>query len=102
MGESGWANTIFDPTAGRKIPGMNAGLAIEYGNFSTENACKVIGVEYFGERQTRHPIPWIDKYLNLSSKQVAPQETTIKAYRVGQVTRSSDDDLSSLGEEFSF
>lgn len=100
IAEAGWAHNIFDPKAGRKIPGMNAGLAIDYGNYSTELACNAIGIEYLGEKQTRHPIPWIDGYLNTGSRQVAPQETNIVNYRVGSTVRSNDADRDDLSNEF--
>lgn len=99
-GEAGWAHHVFDPKAGRKIPGMNADLAIDYGNYSTELACNAIGIEYLGEKQARHPIPWIDGYLNTGSRQVAPQETNIVNYRVGSTVRSNDADRDDLSNEF--
>jgi ribonucleoside-diphosphate reductase beta chain len=43
---------------------------------------------------TSNPLPWINSYLSSDNVQVAPQETEISSYLVGQVDSSvSSDDF---------
>lgn len=53
-----------------------AAISLEYDNKDTPKS---------------NPIPWINSYLNSDNVQVAPQETEISSYLVGQVESSLGD-----------
>ena len=51
--------------------------------------------------QMRHPIPWIRKWLNSDSVQVAAQEAELSSYLIGQVdTKVSSEFLNSQREKY--
>ena len=74
--------------------GLNAHLLDEYLCYVSANSFKAVGFEIDFEYPERNPIPWIDKYLDPSKVQVAPQERQITNYRVG----STDGDLGDLSD----
>lgn len=98
--EIGWAYKLF--SGNRKIIGHNAELTIDYLYYIAKLAFEAIGVEYPEHLRvvSKHPIPWIEYWLNPGLKQVAPQETQIKTYKVGSVLGSTNDSINNLNEEF--
>lgn len=46
----------------------------------------------------QNPLLYMDNYLDPDRFQVAPQETSVTAYRVGQTTQGSSDDWAQLGD----
>lgn len=93
--EKDWGQYLF--SEGRQVMGLNAPLLNDYLDFSSANAFKAAGLTPNFEFPRSNPIPWIDKYLNPSMVQVAPQERQITNYRVG----SSQGDLNDL-DDFDF
>lgn len=98
--EIGWAYQLF--SGNRKIIGHNAELTIDYLYYVAKLAFEAIGVEYPEHLRvvSKHPIPWIEYWLNPGLKQVAPQETQIKTYKVGSVLGSTSDSINNLNDEF--
>lgn len=98
--EIGWAYKLF--SGNRKIIGHNAELTIDYLYYIAKLAFEAIGVEYPKHLRvvSQHPIPWIEYWLNPGLKQVAPQETQIKTYKVGSVLGSTSDSINNLNDEF--
>lgn len=98
--EIGWAYKLF--SGNRKIIGHNAELTIDYLYYIAKLAFEAIGVEYPEHLRvvSKHPIPWIEYWLNPGLKQVAPQETQIKTYKVGSVLGSTSDSINNLNDEF--
>ncbi len=90
--EREWSKYLF--SEGRQVMGLNAHLLDEYLCYVSANSFKAIGFEINFEYPERNPIPWIDKYLDPSKVQVAPQERQITNYRIG----STDGDLGDLGD----
>lgn len=98
--EINWGYTLF--SNGRKIIGHNAELNEDYLYYIAKLAFEAIGLDYPSDLRvvTKHPIPWIEYWLNPGLKQVAPQETQIKTYKVGSVIGSSDSALDDMNSEF--
>jgi len=90
--EKQWSKYLFDE--GRQLMGLNSDLMDEYLSFISANAFKAIGVSPFFDYPEANPLPWIDKYLDPSKVQVAPQERQITNYRVGAV----DGDLGDMND----
>jgi ribonucleoside-diphosphate reductase beta chain len=88
--EKDWAEYLFKDGS---IIGLNAKLLSSYIEFVGNQRLKTLG---FQQRYETHsnPLNWINEFLDSSSKQVAPQETEIKSYVVGQIDQNiSDDDF---------
>lgn len=90
--EKEWSSYLF--SEGRQIMGMNKHLLDEYLDYISGNAFRAGGFHYNFKTPERNPIPWIDKYLEPSKVQVAPQERQITNYRVG----STDGELGDLSD----
>lgn len=88
--EKAWANYLF--SEGSMI-GLNAAILHSY----IEHICDVrraaLGLgPMFGAKPT--PLPWMSTWLTSDNVQVAPQETEISSYLVGQIDKTvGDDDL---------
>lgn len=76
-----WGKYLF--SEGRQVMGLNAHLLEEYLSFVSAGAYSAAGFDIDFNYAKSNPIPWIDKYLNSSMIQVAPQERQIINYRVG-------------------
>ena len=87
--EKAWSEYIF--SEGRQIIGLNAGLLHEYLDYVSAGAFKAAKFKPQFEAPKHNPIPWIEKYLDPSKVQAAPQEKQVTAYRVGSTDGNVDD-----------
>lgn len=96
--EAGWADYSLGDTV---MVGLSAPILKKYSKFVMNEALKPlkITIPELVDAPKTNPIPWVDKFINLSALQVAPQETQILSYRVGSVELDSDSELQdSVGE----
>ena len=86
--EKDWAEYLF--SAGSMI-GLNAKILADYVEYITNVRMKALNLEpIFGERQ--NPLPWMNAWLVSDNVQVAPQESEISSYLVGQIDNEVGDD----------
>jgi ribonucleoside-diphosphate reductase beta chain len=82
--EKEWADYLFKDGS---MIGLNANILKRYIEYISNQRMKAIGLdEPFAIKA--NPIPWINAYLTSDNVQVAPQETEISSYLVGQVDAS--------------
>lgn len=73
-----------------EIPMVNTQTLTAYLGFICKRALDDINVKQSEFNISVNPIPWVDKYTNSSSVQVAPQETEISSYLTDATTTVSD------------
>ncbi len=79
--ECEWAEYLFQ---GGSIIGLNAQILKEYVHYITTVRLNAIGMDS-PYTVMKNPIPWISSHLVSDNVQVAPQESEISSYLVGQV-----------------
>ena len=88
--EKEWADYLFKDGS---MIGLNAEILKQYIEYISNQRMSAIGLEAPFNIKT-NPLPWINAYLSSDNVQVAPQETEISSYLVGQVDSSvSSDDF---------
>ena len=88
--EKEWADYLFKDGS---MIGLNAEILKQYLEFISNQRMTAIGLEAPFTIKN-NPLPWINAYLSSDNVQVAPQETEISSYLVGQVDTSvSSDDF---------
>jgi ribonucleoside-diphosphate reductase beta chain len=89
--ETAWAEYLFSRGS---VLGLNAEILTQYIHYIADIRMRAIGVvtNYSGDKK-KNPIPWINKYLNSDTVQVAPQETEISSYLTGAVDSTIDSSL---------
>ncbi|MBT00765.1 MAG: ribonucleotide-diphosphate reductase subunit beta [Oceanospirillaceae bacterium] len=86
--EKDWAEYLF--SEGSMI-GLNARILGDYVEYITNVRMKALGLEeIFPARQ--NPLPWMNAWLVSDNVQVAPQESEISSYLVGQIDNDVDSD----------
>lgn len=85
--EKAWANYLFKDGS---MIGLNRDILCQYIEFITNTRVSAIGLPAIFETKT-NPIPWINAWLSSDNVQVAPQETEITTYLVGQIDSDLDD-----------
>lgn len=87
--EKEWPDYLFKDGS---MIGINADMLKNYVDYLTNIRLAAIGHKPQFEIQS-NPFPWMDKYLFSDNVQVAPQESEISSYLVGQIDSeiSSDD-----------
>ena len=85
--EKAWIDYLFKDGS---MIGLNKDILNQYLEYITSLRMNAIGLKPFFT--TSNPIPWINNWLSSDNVQVAPQETEITSYLVGQI----DSDLSEL------
>ena len=84
--EKAWANFLFEKGS---ILGLNTQILCQYIDFIAKERMAAVGLNYQkSDIPKSNPIPWINAYLSSDHVQVAPQETEISAYLVGQIDSS--------------
>ncbi|XPF94646.1 class Ia ribonucleoside-diphosphate reductase subunit beta [Colwellia sp. RE-S-Sl-9] len=88
--EKEWAEYLFKDGS---MIGVNAEILKQYIEYISNQRMTAIGLDAPFDIKT-NPLPWINAYLSSDNVQVAPQETEISSYLVGQVDSSvSSDDF---------
>lgn len=88
--EKEWADYLFKDGS---MIGVNAEILKQYIEYISNQRMTAIGLDAPFDIKT-NPLPWINSYLSSDNVQVAPQETEISSYLVGQVDSSvSSDDF---------
>ena len=88
--EKEWAQYLFKDGS---MIGLNAQILDQYIEYISNQRLTAIGFEAPFNIKS-NPLPWMNAYLVSDNVQVAPQETEISSYLVGQVDSSvSSDDF---------
>lgn len=96
-----WAKYLFQ---GGSIIGLNEKLLTDYLYYlADQRMMDLVSPVVQGSKKDygfeslydcpSNPLPWMDSWLQNSAVQVAPQETEIRSYLVGQVDTNLDDDF---------
>lgn len=87
--EKQWADYLFKDGS---MIGLNASILKDYVEYITNVRLRALSLEPIFEN-TSNPLPWMNNWLVSDNVQVAPQESEISSYLVGQVDSSvkSDD-----------
>lgn len=85
--EKAWADYLFKDGS---MIGLNQDILCQYIEFITNTRMSAIGLPAIFETKS-NPIPWINAWLSSDNVQVAPQETEITTYLVGQIDSDLDD-----------
>ena len=86
--EKEWAQYLFKDGS---MIGLNAEILNQYIEYISNQRLTAIGYEAPFDIKS-NPLPWMNAYLVSDNVQVAPQETEISSYLVGQVDSSVDAD----------
>ena len=85
--EKEWAGYLFKNGS---MIGLNKDILCQYIEYITNLRMEAVGLPVAFPNSKSNPIPWINTWLSSDNVQVAPQETEISSYLVGQI----DSDLS--------
>ena len=85
--EKEWAGYLFKDGS---MIGLNKDILCQYVEYITNLRMEAVGLPALFPESKSNPIPWINTWLSSDNVQVAPQETEISSYLVGQF----DSDLS--------
>lgn len=85
--EKNWADYLFKDGS---MIGLNRDILCQYVEYITNLRMEAVGLPAAFPDAKSNPIPWINTWLSSDNVQVAPQETEISSYLVGQI----DSDLS--------
>ena len=87
--EKEWANYLFKNGS---MLGLNEEILCQYVEYIANHRMAAIGMGQPFDVQS-NPLPWMNNYLSSDNVQVAPQETEISSYLVGQIDSevASDD-----------
>ena len=84
--EKAWAKYLFSHGS---ILGLNEQILCQYIDYLAKERMQAVGLNTDDINAPKsNPIPWINNYLNSDNVQVAPQETEISSYLVGQIDSS--------------
>lgn len=85
--EKDWAQYLFRDGS---MIGLNAKILSDYVEYITNVRMRALGFEeLFDTRQ--NPLPWMNAWLSSDNVQVAPQESEISSYLVGQIDNQVDE-----------
>ena len=87
--EKQWAQYLFKDGS---MVGLNEAILCQYVEYITNERAKAIGLPEIFKGVSSNPIPWIANWLVSDNVQVAPQETEISSYLVGQIDSNLGDD----------
>jgi len=89
--EKEWADYLFKDGS---MIGLNASILKDYVEYITNVRLKAVNLNPIFEN-TSNPLPWMNNWLVSDNVQVAPQESEISSYLVGQVdSKVETDDFS--------
>ena len=85
--EKEWASYLFRDGS---MIGLNAKILSDYVEYITNVRMRALGFdELFPSKQ--NPLPWMNAWLSSDNVQVAPQESEISSYLVGQIDNQVDE-----------
>ena len=84
--EKQWADYLFKDGS---MIGLNANILKDYVEYITNIRLKALKLEPIFENKS-NPLPWMNNWLVSDNVQVAPQESEISSYLVGQVDSAVD------------
>lgn len=84
--EKTWIDYLFKDGS---MIGLNREILTQYLEHITSARMAAVGLKPFF--QTENPIPWMANWLTSDNVQVAPQETEITSYMVGQIDADLED-----------
>ncbi|MCC2615599.1 ribonucleotide-diphosphate reductase subunit beta [Aestuariibacter halophilus] len=79
--EKQWAAYLFEQGS---MIGLNRDILCQYVEYIANQRMAAIGLEPAFD-VNENPLPWMNSYLNSDNVQVAPQESEISSYLVGQI-----------------
>ncbi len=86
--EKAWAKYLFKDGS---MIGLNENILVQYVEYITNLRMEAISMpSVFADSKT-NPIPWINAWLSSDNVQVAPQESEITSYLVGQIDAELSD-----------
>lgn len=85
--EKKWASYLFKSGS---MLGLNKDILCQYIEYITNIRMHAIGFKMPFKKQS-NPIPWINDWLTSDNIQIAPQETEISSYLVGQIDSEVSD-----------
>lgn len=86
--EKEWAKYLFQNGS---MIGLNESILCEYVEYIASIRMSAIGLDSPYEVKS-NPLPWMNNYLNSDNVQVAPQESEISSYLVGQIDSTVNED----------
>lgn len=87
--EKEWANYLFKDGS---MIGLNYKILSSYVEYITNIRASAVGIDLLFPESVSNPIPWINNWISSDNVQVAPQETEITSYLVGQVESDLNDE----------
>lgn len=87
--EKAWAKYLFKDGS---MIGLNENILTQYVEYITNLRMEAIGLPPLFTHSKTNPIPWINAWLASDNVQVAPQESEITSYLVGQIDAELADD----------
>ena len=88
--EKQWADYLFQNGS---MIGLNKDILCQYIEYIANQRMTAIGLDAPFDISS-NPLPWMNNYLNSDNVQVAPQESEISSYLVGQIDSAvSEDDF---------
>lgn len=87
--EKAWAKYLFKDGS---MIGLNENILTQYVEYITNLRMQAIGLPSLFAQSKTNPIPWINAWLSSDNVQVAPQESEITSYLVGQIDAELADD----------
>ena len=88
--EKQWADYLFQNGS---MIGLNKEILCQYVEYIANQRMSAIGLDTPFDVSS-NPLPWMNNYLNSDNVQVAPQESEISSYLVGQIDSAvSEDDF---------
>lgn len=87
--EKEWGEYLFKDGS---MIGLNKDILCQYVEYITNKRMKTVRVPSSYTHATTNPIPWINTWLTSDNVQVAPQETEISSYLVGQIDSAVEED----------
>ncbi len=85
--EKAWAEYLFKDGS---MIGLNKEILSQYVEYITNSRAKSVNLGKIFKDANKNPIPWINSYLVSDNFQVAPQESEISSYLVGQINSNVD------------
>ena len=88
--EKDWASYLFKDGS---MIGLNQSILSQYVEYITNLRMDALGLAPIFSGATSNPIPWINAWLSSDNVQVAPQESEITSYLVGQIDAELGENL---------